>query len=103
MTNQMLNIPTRRMLTAGILPKKQEFEGAWALQSAAGALQDGLLHFGSDKFVGTQALDCDQVWDELVLANARSESGETDPWGNPAEESGSWCSSVLAIFGFEWV
>lgn len=99
MTNQMLNIPTRRMLTAGILPSKAEFEAAWDRQS----LPNDRLSFGNDRFVGTINLTCQETWEELVLSLARSDSDDVDPWGNPPEYSGQWCSDVLSVFGFEWV
>lgn len=99
---------THTSLDYGTLPSSEAFCAAFDARCP-----DGTFAFGNDPYVGTQALDLDDLWAELEAQHATWEQGEHAPGcpgcgscggeGCPCEDAGSWCSSVLGILGFEWI
>lgn len=100
---------TRKMMTYGTLPTREEFDGAFVRACSWGIPRRALTYaFTNDPRVGTCELTAEEVWRELMEAR-----GEWQGWirattgqamtEDQADASGQWCSDVLGVLGFEWV
>ncbi|MDD5547266.1 MAG: hypothetical protein PHO67_08960 [Candidatus Omnitrophica bacterium] len=88
-----------KSMTYGILPTESEFRAAYDAQDTAGELRGGLFHFGNDKRVGTCAMTCSELWNEVQKAFGEYEVDQKWEENGP----GDWVSAVLYCLGFEWI
>jgi hypothetical protein len=92
--------------THGIMPTREEFDWLWEAVDANEGFRDGKFHFGNDPRLGTCALTQNELWNalqkahhEVCAAYAESEA----EFGEPAEQTDDWLSSVLGCLGLEWI
>ena len=85
----------RRSMTYGVLPTRDEFVSAWEDLQAKGELGE-TFDVSRDPYAGTDSWSCQELW--KILLDAQKEYTR-----DSNEKAGDFCSSVLGIFGFEWV